>query len=152
MVLWLLDTNILIRAFYPTEPQHQQAVEAVRILRERGDLLCITLQGLAEFWSVCTRPAAARGGLGLTLEETEQRLQFLEQHTVFLVDGVAVRDHWRRLVREQQVLGVQVYDARLVACMLAHGVSHLLTFNTVDFQRYPGIIAVAPQAVLDGTA
>jgi hypothetical protein len=33
---------------------------------------------------------------------------------------------------------------RLVAAMLVHGITHILTFNTKDFARYSEIIAVNP--------
>jgi predicted nucleic acid-binding protein len=45
------------------------------------------------------------------------------------------------------VSGRQVHDARLAAVMEVHGVTHILTFNTDDFRRYPGIISVDPHAV-----
>jgi len=45
------------------------------------------------------------------------------------------------------VSGRQVHDARLAAVMLAHGVSHVLTFNVEDFRRYPGIVTVNPHDV-----
>ncbi len=47
------------------------------------------------------------------------------------------------------VSGVQVHDARLVATMLVHGVTHILTFNTSGFTRYnsKGIVAVDPATV-----
>ena len=47
------------------------------------------------------------------------------------------------------VSGVQVHDARLVATMIVHGVTHILTFNTSDFVRYApqGIVAVDPATV-----
>jgi len=46
-------------------------------------------------------------------------------------------------------LGVQVHDAHLVATMLAHNITHILTFNTFDFARYApeGIVAVDPASV-----
>lgn len=44
---------------------------------------------------------------------------------------------------------VWVHDARLAATMLAHGLSHILTFNTADFARYApaGLVVVDPAAV-----
>ena len=39
-----------------------------------------------------------------------------------------------------------VFDARLVAVMLAHGVARLLTFNGADFAGL-GIVVLEPQAV-----
>ena len=53
---------------------------------------------------------------------------------------------WRRLVLTFNVSGVQVHDARLVAAMKEHGVTHILTLNTTDFMRYgsEGIVAIDP--------
>jgi predicted nucleic acid-binding protein len=45
------------------------------------------------------------------------------------------------------VVGVEVHDAKLVASMNAYGITHLLTFNTGDFERYPGITVVDPANV-----
>ena len=44
------------------------------------------------------------------------------------------------------VIGNQVYDARLVAAMMVHGVGRILTFNAADFTRYP-IEILDPAAV-----
>jgi hypothetical protein len=46
------------------------------------------------------------------------------------------------------VVGKNGHDARLVAAMMVHGLTHLLTFNVQDFRRYPGITAVTPADVL----
>jgi len=37
------------------------------------------------------------------------------------------------------VVGKAAHDARLVAAMNRHALSHLLTFNVSDFKRYPAI-------------
>lgn len=41
----------------------------------------------------------------------------------------------------------QVHDARLVALMQAHGITHILTLNGSDFTRYPGITPVDPASL-----
>jgi len=53
---------------------------------------------------------------------------------------------WKGLVVTHRVLGAQVYDARLVAAMLAHGIDRILTFNVADFSRY-GVTVLHPAAV-----
>ena len=63
-----------------------------------------------------------------------------------LPDHPAIYDHWKRLVATHGVIGNQVYDARLVAAMMVHGVGRILTFNTGDFTRY-GIEIIHPSAV-----
>jgi predicted nucleic acid-binding protein len=46
------------------------------------------------------------------------------------------------------VLGKNAHDARLVAAMNVHGVTHLLTFNAADFRRFTTIQVMTPAAVL----
>jgi predicted nucleic acid-binding protein len=152
MAIWLVDTNVLLRALFRGEPEHGVARDSGRILRVRGETLVVTLQGLAEFWNVSTRPRTARGGAGVSVEETHRMIRLIMRQLTFLPDTEEVRDQWQQLVVQLQVRGVQVYDARLVASMLTHGATHLLTFNGADFYRYPQITVVHPQEVVDGTA
>jgi predicted nucleic acid-binding protein len=142
------DSGILLRILHRHDPQHAAVLAAVRILRRRGDTLVTAPQNAAEFWNVSTRPATARGGLGLDLHETERRLRILERLFQVLPDSPATYALWKQLVVGHGVKGVQVHDARLVAWMQAHGVSHLLTLNAADFARYPTITALTPQQLL----
>jgi predicted nucleic acid-binding protein len=143
-MLWLLDSNILLRLFHRSDAQHALVRQALAALWARGDRFAFTSQVLSEFWSVCTRPATARGGLGVSLAETDRRVRVIERFYRFLPDTQAIHTEWRRVIVAHAVQGVQVHDARLVAAMNVHGVSHVLTFNVSDFNRYPGIIAVHP--------
>jgi predicted nucleic acid-binding protein len=51
-------------------------------------------------------------------------------------------------VEAYSVIGKPAHDARIVALMLAHGVTQLLTLNPSDFARYQGITTVTPQEIL----
>ena len=150
MAMRLLDTSILLRTAHPGEPELHLAREAGAILRNRGERLCVVLQNLSEFWNASTRPPSTRGGFGLTTADVDRRVRLIERTTTFLPDTDTVRRHWRQLVVAHQVQGVQVHDARLVASMLAHNVTHLLTFNTADFRRYGQIVAAHPRDVVNG--
>ncbi len=44
-------------------------------------------------------------------------------------------------------MGKQVHDARLVAAMITHHITHLLTFNIDDFKRFSAIVVVHPRSV-----
>jgi hypothetical protein len=46
-----------------------------------------------------------------------------------------------------QVTGKNVPDARLVAAMPVHGLTHILTFYAIDFARYSSITCLDPAAV-----
>lgn len=152
MMRWLIDTNVPLRALHRPDPFHGAAWGAVRQLRRRGEVLCYTLQTLAEFWTVCTRPAASRGGLGLTVVEADLRVRVIERHLTFLPDTLQVRAYWRRLVVVNRVEGVRAHDARLVASMLAHDLTHILTFNVDDFRAFGQVTVVHPQDVMGQVA
>ena len=141
----LVDSGILIRYFQPSDPAYNGIHSHILTIQSRGDELAVSLQNTAEFWNVCTRPKTSRGGLGLTILETQRRLLILESRLPILDEHLNTYAVWRGLVLRHRVCGKQVHDARLAALMLAHGISHILTLNGADFARYPGIVIVDPQ-------
>ena len=146
----LLDTNILTRSIQLNHPMRLPAENAVAILRAQGEQLCIVPQNLYEFWVVCTRPIS-QNGLGMTAAETEAEVVRLKGFFTLLDDTPSILTAWERLVTQYQVVGKNAHDARLVAAMLVHGVPRILTFNDRNFQRYPAIAVLSPQAVVQGT-
>jgi predicted nucleic acid-binding protein len=144
---YMVDTNILIRVTNRPDPLRRTAWRALLTLWGRGESLYYASQVLGEYWNVCTRPAAARGGLGFTVEQTDRRARLFERNLELLPDSLAVHEEWRRLLVAHAVTGVQVHDAHLAATMYVYGVPHLLSFNVDDFRRYPGITAFRPQDI-----
>ncbi len=144
--MWLVDTNVVLRWTQPNLLDHALAMDAIRALKGRGEVLCLATQGVVEFWNVATRPIQSNG-LGLPPWRVDRAVSRLERFFYLPPDSPAVFQEWRRLVRGHSVLGRQVHDARLAAVMRVHGITHLLTFNTGDFARYPGITAVDPKDV-----
>ena len=144
----LLDTNVLLRRVQPTHPSHALAVESVTHLMSAGEPVHFTLQNIAEFWNVATRPAQ-HNGLGLPAPVVLTEVEKIEAAFELLPDTPALYAEWKALVLRHGVIGAKVHDARLVAAMNVHGVGRLLTFNSADFTRYP-IEVVEPAAVLSG--
>lgn len=143
---YLVDTNVLLRLVQLSSPSHTDARRASLTLRKRGEELFITPQNLIEFWAVATRPVADNG-LGLAVAQAARELRKLKRFFRLRPDTPAIFPEWEKLVTTYQVSGKQVHDARLVAAMQAHGLTHILTFNTNDFNRYGGITAINPQTV-----
>ena len=61
----------------------------------------------------------------------------------------AIYPEWERLVIQYAVIGRNAHDARIVAAMKVHGITHLLTFNVGDFKRFQGITVVAPDEIVN---
>jgi predicted nucleic acid-binding protein len=93
-----------------------------------------------------TRPQS-RNGLGLAVAEAEREVRAIEAGMSFLPDNEALYREWRRIVLQYEVLGVQVHDARLAAAMHVHHVTHILTLNVMDFQRFSGLTALHPNTI-----
>lgn len=125
---------------------YADALNALEILRQQGSNYYLTSQNLIEFWRTCTRPID-RNGLGMSVLQAESELTRLENFYSVLPDTPDIYNEWRRLVVNYNVMGVNVHDARLVASMLVHGLTHVLTFNIRDFARYTEITAINPTEV-----
>ena len=139
---YLVDSNVLLRLVYRRDAMHDDTQNAYITLREK-ERLCIVSQNLIEFWAVATRPGSVNG-LGLTVEEATYESSLLK---IFILkpDTPAIFTTWEQLVVKYQVKGKQVHDTRLVAAMVVHQISHLLTFNTKDFKHFTEITAIDPR-------
>jgi len=119
---------------------------AVDILFDRGDDIHIIGQNLIEFWAVATRPIT-ENGLGFTITGAAVELTKLKATFTLLPDTADVLPLWEELVVRYEVRGKQSHDARLVAAMNAHNLTHLLTFDQSDFKRFSEITVVNPRDI-----
>src|SRR5262249_27512991 len=140
-----------LRGVQVSHVMHAAARQAIDALLASGEVVYLASQNLVEFWVVATRPEE-RNGLGMTAAEAEVELARLENQFPLLPDTAAVYAEWRRLVTTHGVVGIRSYDARLVAFMLVHAITHIVTFNVDDFRPYPGIVVVHPDDLGPGRA
>lgn len=140
---WLLDTNILLRL---REPIEREALNALDILLLRREMLYITSQNLIEFFVVATRDKE-HNGFGISLERAHEEIKSLEDQFPLLGDLPEVYPIWKRLVIKHEVVGIKAYDTRLAATMIAYGLTHILTFNVRDFEKYSEIKPVHPKEI-----
>ena len=142
----VLDTNVLLRYADPNDPAHPIVIIAFGVLRATGFALHLVPQNLYEFWVVATRPLD-RNGLGLTVPECEQMLTRIEAAFPILLDKPSLLAEWRSLVTTHVCKGKIAHDARIVAAMRTHGLTHLLTFNVGDFARFAGLAVLDPKSI-----
>ncbi|MEA5512315.1 PIN domain-containing protein [Crocosphaera sp. UHCC 0190] len=145
-MLFLVDTNILLRSADSKHPMYEDAINSVSILKRQKNQLYIMPQNIIEFWNVCTRPKD-KNGLGYSIAETQAEINKVKAFFPLLSDHPNIYTEWERLVSTYQVKGVNVHDARLVAAMLVHKLTHILTFNVDDFRRYSEIIVINPKEI-----
>ena len=148
MISYLLDTNIVLRFCNPGDRQHQISVRAVSRLLDSENDCYLTAQVLIEFWVVATRPTHVNG-LGWSAEQTYHLMQQLCDRFLLIEESAQVFPIWLTLVREYQVVGKRTHDIRLAAVMIANHISHVLTFNTVDFSGIKEIQSVHPEEIGD---
>ena len=125
---------------------HADATRAIGELLARGEILFIIPQNIIEYWAVATRLVEANG-LGMSVDETVAEVKGLQSIFQILPDNAEIFSEWKRLVSTHEVKGREMHDARIVAAMLSHRVTHLLTFNTADFKRYTEITTINPREV-----
>jgi predicted nucleic acid-binding protein len=144
----LVDTNVLVRIVEQQHVHHAVAVESLRNLSLAGHILHLVPQVHYEFWVVATRSIESNG-LGMTSHEVAQELEKLSDPLFrFLRDERAIYNPWHELVCKYAVRGKQSHDARLVAAMIRHGLTHILTFNAQDFARFSEIAVIEPTAAI----
>jgi toxin-antitoxin system PIN domain toxin len=133
-----VDSNVLVYAHRPDSTYHSEAVTAVRSLAEGGSPWALPWPCLHEFYAVATNPrlfeqptpsAIALDQIGAWAESPSVRLLTespLHLRTLGLLLGAA------------KLTGPAVYDAKIAAICLDHGVRALLTMDR-DFSRFPAL-------------
>jgi predicted nucleic acid-binding protein len=151
-MLVLIDSNVLLRAANVEDPSYATAIEALARLDSKDHQPALVPQCCYEYYVVATRPTD-RNGLGL--EPSAAIRDIADYLGIFRVlrDERAIFEGWEELMTKYQVRGKAAHDARLVAAMLRHGITHLLTFNGSDFRRYIDRITILdPREVAAGVA
>src|SRR5260370_42704508 len=143
----LVGTNILLRSVQPNHALCSQAAHAVSKLIRQKDAVFFCPQNIAEFWNVATRPAE-RNGLGMSPEEALQEGSNIEKSLTLLPDVPAIYSAWKQIVATHKVQDVKVYYARRAAIMSVYAVESVLTFNSVDFERFSNLRAIHPSSLV----
>lgn len=137
-----LDTNILAYVANTKAPQHQAALEIFRPTER--EILCVSSQVLAEFYSYITNPAILANPLQPA--EAVIRIKRICQmpHICLLSTPLDLFERWLGLLEERPVTNGGVFDLLHIGIMLAHEVKTIYTFNIKDFSWCSQIEAINP--------
>jgi len=135
-----VDTNVLVYATQITSPYRDAARTALQHHSTGGARLCLSRQILREYLAVVTRPQLFASPI--TMAEALADIERFAAAFELLEDGPEVGVRLAQLCRSVALAGRQVHDANIVATMLAHGETRLLTANRGDFQRFAPAIEI----------
>src|SRR5271154_1105434 len=101
----LIDTGILLRAFDASFAEYRLVRQALRTLLSRQERMVATLQNLAEFWNVSTRPVD-KNGYGLSVERAGRRLDVIEKFCDIITEDDDSCRIWKHLLEVHAITGV----------------------------------------------
>lgn len=145
----LVDTNIWIYAVNIDAPQHpasRKFIEAVIAGRFNG---VITPQILLEFYAIITDKR--RVERPLSPELALEQVKAIRTACLIVDAGSKALDRLTEILAEQPNLkGAKIFDAFIVAQMMAAGIKQICTYNIHDFKGYKGITAFTPEEFMAG--
>jgi toxin-antitoxin system PIN domain toxin len=133
-----VDTNILVYAHIASSPWNERAYAALAELAESGFAWAIPWHCLHEFYAIVTHPKIYKPATGHR-DALDQLDKWLEAPTLTLLpEGAGTWPLLRQLLAAAKVIGPAVYDARIAAVCLEHGVTELWSADR-DFSRFPSL-------------
>jgi predicted nucleic acid-binding protein len=114
--------------------------------KQENERLVVFPQNIIEFYSIATR---ASNSLKLSPEDALKEVAAIEKRFTVLLERPGFFSDWKELVFKYKPTNRQVYDFRLIAMMLNHGVPKILTFNDKDFENITEIQTINPFDLLN---
>ena len=135
-----IDTNVLVYANQQNSQHHEKARSLLASAERDGAVLWISRQVLREYLASVTRVQGSEPALPTAV--ALERVRFFAIRFNVAEDGPNVFHELTELLAQVPTGGRQVHDANLVATMLAHGLTRLLTFNVADFRRFSSWVEI----------
>ncbi len=139
-----LDTNILVYAHRADSPFHERAGSLLRELVGGSAFFALPLPVVHEYLRVVT---GSKFAIPTPPDiACEQMDRLMRRRTAVTIAETS--DHWlrlRALIEAARASGPLVYDARIAAICLAHGVRELWTADR-DFSYFPALRTRNPLA------
>ncbi|MDZ7289249.1 MAG: PIN domain-containing protein [candidate division KSB1 bacterium] len=137
-----VDTNVWVARIIEDHVFHQRAHVKLNQLVEQEELFCLSGQIIRELISVCS--LGRNLSRPLCWDELRQQVDALLAQTILLNENETSTRKLVELGEHYQVIGKQIHDTNIVATMLTHGITRLVTFNPDDFRRFTEIEVIVP--------
>jgi predicted nucleic acid-binding protein len=140
----VLDTNVLLYAADTTSPRFQICRRVIDYALEGKFDGALIPQVLLEFYATIT---GERSEQPLPPDDAWELVEALQAGLPVLGPRAESLEILARLVREQRVSGLRIFDVYLAAQMRSHGVAEICTDNVKHF-KFAGIGPLRPEDVL----
>ncbi len=131
-----VDTNVLLHAHRAESPMHETA--ARRLTEAATGPWAIPWPCIHEFLAIATHPRVFDPPSPL-VDALLAVANWRDMPTArFLSEAEGYADLLEQVLRDSQVVGPRVHDARIVALCLQHGIAELWTADR-DFSRFAGV-------------
>ena len=124
----LVDTNVLIYALNSSAKKHERAL---RFMQENHLRIVLAQQNILEMQRVMTHTTFPQPMTSLQAANVSAYLE--KTYRVLSPRRSTISIH-NQLLQTYMLSGNRIFDLYLVATALSHGVSHIATYNTKDFE------------------
>ena len=140
----VIDANILVYSINVDDVHHAPSRVLLDAARDPSVSLYVTSHILCEFYSVITNPRRVAAAC-TSAEAVKIILGFLALPGLRVLPApIQVVVGVMELLQRHPVIGGRVFDLQIVATMQVNNVLRIYTFNTGDFQKFPGLTVVTP--------
>ena len=131
-----VDTNILVYAHREDAPWHKAAYARLENLSESRTSWAIPWPCVHELFAIITHPRIydPPTPLATAIDQVEAWLE--SPSLVLLGEAGGYWERLRKALKEGQISGPKVHDARIAAICFHHGIQELWTVDR-DFGRFP---------------
>jgi uncharacterized protein len=138
-----IDTNLLVYAHRRGLAEHRAAQRAIQRASDDAREWGISIQSIAEFWSVVTHPASAGGAS--SPDDARAFLASLRDQGGMQVwsPGTGFHDRLLQLAIDLDVTGPRIFDLQIALTAFTHGATELWTHD-LGFVKIPGLRLVHP--------
>ena len=133
-----VDTNILVDAHRGDAPSNNRAHSLVTSLAEADAPWALPSPCIAEFLCVATHPRIYDPPSTVSEALAQVDSWLASPVACLLTESGSTWTRLRELVERAALTGPQVYDARIAAICLEHGVHELWTTDR-DYSRFPAL-------------
>ena len=140
-----IDANVLLYSMNSDSEFHEDARHALQKTEQKGIESVSSTQILREFYGISSRPGKD-GRQVDTKPILESIIAFRDSFRILDDNSYVSMQLFGHIANNYYVGGRQIHDANIVSTMLTYHISHLLTNNPKDFERFDDLITIVPLA------